>query len=106
MKRQEFQELVYRKVSMIPYGKVATYKQIAWMLGLPQNARQVGQALHNAPDYMQLPCHRVVNGQGRLVPGWQEQRRLLLSEGVLFKENGHVDLIKNVWRFDKNEFES
>lgn len=100
MKKQEFNNLIYHIVSMIPYGKVATYGQIAFMAGMPQCARQVGQAMHNAPEYFELPCHRVVNSKGRLVPGWQEQRSYLLNEGVHFKENGNVDLKQSMWRWD------
>jgi len=98
MKREEFQNLVYHIVSIIPYGKVATYGQIALMLGMPQCARQVGQALHSSPEYFELPCHRVVNSVGRLVPNWYEHRVLLLNEGVNFKENGNVDLKQSIWR--------
>ena len=39
-----------------------------------------------------LPCHRVVNSQGRTAPGWTRQRELLEAEGVLFRANGRVDL--------------
>ncbi len=100
MKRQEFNHLVYHAVSVIPYGKVATYGQIALMLGVPQCARQVGYALHVAPESSELPCHRVVNSKGRLVPGWLEQRVLLESEGVRFHENGNVDLKQSIWKWD------
>jgi methylated-DNA-protein-cysteine methyltransferase related protein len=98
MKRQELNHRVYDIVSIIPYGKVATYGQIALMLGIPQCARQVGHALHHAPDYLELPCHRVVNNAGRLVPGWPEQRIRLTKEGVCFKENGNVELKQSIWR--------
>ncbi len=97
MNREEFYGRVYRIVASIPYGKVATYGQIAWMLELPRNARQVGHALYSAPAYLHLPCHRVVNSSGRMVPGWPEQRELLRAEGVCFKENGNVDLKQNIW---------
>lgn len=99
MKQQEFASMVYRMVSMIPYGSVATYGQIALMLGMPQCARQVGRALHTAPEYLELPCHRVVNSTGRLVPGWPEQRIFLTDEGVCLKENGNVDLKRSIWRW-------
>lgn len=84
---------------MIPYGKVATYGQIAMILGLPNCARQVGRALRNAPDDMSVPCHRVVNSSGRTAPGWPEQIDLLKSEGILFKENGCVDIKNFIWRW-------
>ncbi len=76
-----------------------TYGQIAAKLGKPKAARAVGNALHNNPDPKTIPCHRVVNREGRLAPnfagkGWQEHKRRLLKEGVKFKEGNHVDLEK------------
>lgn len=95
MDRMEFFSQVFEVVAAIPKGKVATYGQIAWMIGAPNRSRMVGQAMHYAPD--ELPCHRVVNSVGRLVPGWTEQRRLLLKEGVPIKANGCVDLKQCRW---------
>ena len=95
-----FYEAVYRLVAQIPSGHVATYGQLAWMLHAPRWARQVGRAMRLAPGGRVLPCHRVVNGQGRLVPGWQEQRWLLEQEGVAFRENGCVDLKRHRWKPD------
>ena len=45
-----------------------------------------------------LPCHRVVNSQGRTAPGWTRQRELLEAEGVLFRANGRVDLSASGWK--------
>lgn len=92
----QFAQNVYNMVRMIPYGKVTTYGRIAVLIGFPNHARGVGKALKFAPEG--LPCHRVVNHQGRLAPGWSEQRKLLEQEGVLFKENGCVDLKRFLWR--------
>ena len=39
----------------------------------------------------------MVNHAGRLVPRWQEQRFLLLEEGVSFKDENHVDMSENQW---------
>ena len=75
-------------------GCVVTYGQIASLVGRPQCSRMVGQAMHNVPEDLHLPCHRVVNSRGRLVPGWTEQRSLLENEGVRFKANGFVDMKK------------
>ena len=47
--------------------------------------------------YGSYPCHRVVNHAGRPVPGWNEQKRLLIEEGVEFKSNGYVDMKKYQW---------
>lgn len=95
MKRVVFYDRVFALVAVIPYAKVATYGQIARLLGAPECARQVGQAMHHAPP--ELPCHRVVNSVGRLAPDWPQQRERLLLEGVSFKKNGCVDLTQCKW---------
>ncbi|NPV91035.1 MAG: MGMT family protein [Firmicutes bacterium] len=102
MKRDEFFARVYQIVKEIPRGRVATYGQIAFILGRPQCSRRVGQAMHYAPDNAGLPCHRVVNSKGRLVPHWAEQKDLLLREGVVFKNSDCVDLKKHRWQIFEN----
>ena len=62
----------------IPKGKVATYGQIARLIGRDKNARLVGKILSYSEFYGKYPCHRVVNYAGRLAPGWKEQKFLLL----------------------------
>ncbi|MGI5825650.1 MAG: MGMT family protein [Bacillota bacterium] len=84
-------------VEEIPEGKVATYGQIAGLIGRPKNARLVGKVLGRAEFYGEYPCHRVVNHAGRLVPGWEQQRELLCSEGVPMKDPHHVDLKQCRW---------
>ena len=95
---KSFDKRVYDIVREIPKGKVATYGMIAFLLGEPRHSRMVGRALKFAPPLDNIPCYRVVNHQGKLVDGWQEQRLLLQSEGVLFSKNGMVDLKKCLWR--------
>lgn len=84
-------------VEEIPYGCVATYGQIARLIGRDKNARLVGKVLSRAEHYGAYPCHRVVNHQGRPAPGWAEQERLLVEEGVTFRANGCVDLKRHRW---------
>ena len=72
--------LIYEILSLveeIPEGCVATYGQIARLIGRDKNARLVGKVLSMAEYYGEYPCHRVVNHAGRLVPGWHEQGELL-----------------------------
>jgi methylated-DNA-protein-cysteine methyltransferase-like protein len=95
MDSKEFARKVYAIVAQIPEGKVSTYGEIALLSGYPKNARHVGKSLKFAPEG--LPCHRVVNAQGRTVPGWTQQRVLLEKEGVLFLEKGRVNLKKCRW---------
>ena len=92
---------IYRAVMNIPAGRVATYGQIAAMAGNGNAARVVGNALHGNPAPGIIPCHRVVNAQGRLAPafafgGDEAQRRLLEAEGVEVTDH-HVDLARFQW---------
>lgn len=99
MNNKEYANRVYEIVLDIPSGSVATYGMIAFLSGHPRRSRMVGRALHHAPDFLNIPCHRVVNCQGRCAPGWVDQKRLLANEGIRFKENGCVDLKKHLWNF-------
>jgi len=86
---------VYETVRKIPLGKVTTYGEIAKHLGL-KDARVIGWALH-ANKSPKIPCHRVVNKEGRLARnyafgGWKKQKEKLLKEGVGFKSKIYVDL--------------
>lgn len=92
-----FNEEVYQIVASIPSGRVLTYGQIAYLLGKPRCSRMVGHAMHCAPEDLNLPCHRVVNSQGRVAPCGVDHRSLLESEHVAFKKNGYVDLEKSGW---------
>lgn len=85
-------------VNEIPYGTVATYGQIARLIGRDKNSRLVGRVLSVAGQYGDFPCHRVVNSVGRLVPGWIDQEYLLKEEKITFKNNGNVDLKKHQWK--------
>lgn len=94
------EDLIYEILSVveeIPEGNVATYGQIAKLIGRDKNARLVGKVLSMAEYYGKYPCHRVVNHVGRLAPGWREQGVLLREEGVSFKDDAHVDLKKCQW---------
>lgn len=84
-------------VAEIPIGRVASYGQIARLVGRPRNARLVGKVLKEAASYGEYPCHRVVNAAGRLVPGWDEQVALLAEEGVKLKDDSHVDMRTYQW---------
>ena len=97
-----FNEKVYQAVCQIPKGKVATYGQIAALLGNVRCARQVGFALHHNPQPGIIPCHRVVFKDGRLTTGFafggmDAQKKLLEDEGVVFNRKGKVDLKEYVW---------
>jgi methylated-DNA-protein-cysteine methyltransferase-like protein len=100
MSRTLDDSLIYEILSVveeIPEGKVATYGQIARLIGREKNARLVGKVLSMADFYGRYPCHRVVNHAGRTAPGWSEQRALLEGEGVRFRDEYHVDIKRFLW---------
>ena len=98
--------LVYEVVREVPYGKVATYGQVALMAGLPGHARLAGYAMFNLPEELadEVPWHRVINSQGRI--SYSESRRgndhrqreLLEAEGVEFSALGRINLRVFGWK--------
>ncbi|MBQ7739836.1 MAG: MGMT family protein [Eubacterium sp.] len=95
-------EKIYEVVKQIPYGRVATYGQVAALAGNHKWSRVVGYALHNNPDPEGIPCFRVVNRFGEpssafAFGGKNVQIMLLENEGVEFID-GRVDMEKYQWR--------
>jgi len=82
-----FQRQVWAALQEIPYGKTATYGEIATALGHPSAARAVGMANNRNPIAIIVPCHRVVGRNGALVGygGGLDRKRMLLEleAGVL-----------------------
>ena len=93
----DFAYEVLSVVEEIPAGRVATYGQIAHLIGKEKNVRLVAKVLSRAEYYGDFPCHRVVNHVGRTATHWVEQPFLLMQESIGFKPNGCVDLKKYQW---------
>ncbi|MEK7521716.1 MAG: methylated-DNA--[protein]-cysteine S-methyltransferase [Patescibacteria group bacterium] len=94
-------EKIRNQAAKIPEGKVSTYGDVAKAVDL-RDVRKVGWALHQNKDTESCPCHRVVNKDGRVAPGYafggpNEQRRRLEEEGVGFIDKECVDLEKYRW---------
>lgn len=92
-------ERIYEVVKTIPYGRVATYGQVAALAGNPRWARVVGYALHVNPDPDTIKCYRVVDRNGRTSKafafgGEDMQKKLLEEEGIVFEKDGSIDLKK------------
>lgn len=96
--RIDFIKTVSEIVSAIPEGKVSTYGDIAALAGFPSYARLVGKTLASIGMDSKVPCHRVVNAQGRPAPHWHSQKTLLESEGIKFRPNGNIDLKEHRWQ--------
>ena len=91
---------VYDIVKKIPYGKVASYGQIAEYCQFPGRARQVGYALAALAKQTttDVPWHRVVNAKGEIsMPSKTKQQNLLEKEGISFKNN-KIDLKNFGWK--------
>ncbi|MBU0755354.1 MAG: MGMT family protein [Planctomycetes bacterium] len=92
---------IYAVVHCIPKGRVATYGQIAALLGRERHARQVGHAMSALPAGSTVPWHRVINAKGELSlrdPYHESlQQKLLEAEGVVFDKNGRISLHKFRW---------
>lgn len=98
----EFAKRVYEVVRSIPRGCVASYGQVAALAGNAHGARGVGFILHRNPEPGVIPCHRVVFANGSVCTGYafggpEAQRERLRAEGVLFLEDGRVDLQRCRW---------
>jgi len=94
-----FRVAVYALVRRIPRGQVATYGQVAALVGRARSARAVGGAMGRCPD--DVPWHRVVNAQGgisrrRRQSGMLTQRIRLEQEGIRLRR-GRVPLVRYQW---------
>ncbi len=107
---QNFYFRVYQAVRRIPKGKVATYGQIATLVGSPRSARMVGWALNVLKPRTNVPWQRVINKEGRITienmrATKDMQAQLLRSEriDVQFREgNWWVDLSSYLWKPDSD----
>jgi methylated-DNA-protein-cysteine methyltransferase related protein len=95
-------ERIYAVVKRIPKGKVATYGQIARIVGRC-TARMVGYAMAAVPEGSRVPWQRVINSQGMISArrhgdGDERQRVLLEKEGVKFDARGKIELAVFQWQ--------
>lgn len=81
----DFQKVVWRELSKIPYGEIRSYKDIAKALGKPNASRAVGTANGRNPIPIIVPCHRVIGSNGKLAGfafGLSAKQQLLDLEGI------------------------
>ena len=104
MENNLFNQTVYLKVLKIPYGKIATYGQIADLIYAYGHARQVGWALRRLKLPSTIPWHRVINSKGEITMRLSRngtdwiQKELLIKEGIKFNAKMKIDLKKYLWR--------
>ena len=89
----ELHRQILEVIALIPYGKVATYGQIAKLAGIPKHARLVGYVLKHLDKESSIPWHRVINSQGKISvmrineKGGNIQQQLLADEGIYLLNN-------------------
>jgi len=99
-------DLIYAIVRKIPYGKVATYGQVAELAGLVGKPRLVGYALYRVTEADEIPWHRVINAKGEVSKSPHRngtdylQQSLLEEEGIEFDAIGKLDLARYRWVAD------
>ena len=97
----DFEDRVKKTITAIPRGKVATYAQIAALAGNYRAARQVVRVLHASSAKDRLPWHRIINSRGGISlkrgRGFEEQKRLLLEEGICIDRSGRLNLEEYQW---------
>jgi methylated-DNA-protein-cysteine methyltransferase-like protein len=98
-----FDQRVYAAVLRIPHGRLATYGQIADLIGAYGCARQVGWALRRLPLPSPVPWQRVVNARGQISfnpsregSDWI-QAELLRAEGIPVDGEGRLPLGRYLW---------
>lgn len=97
-----FRDRVYQITKKIPFGKVATYGQIARLAGNAKAGRAVGLFMKTNPFAPIVPCHRVVASTGKLTGfssgnGITTKKEMLTKEGVIFTGD-KVDMMISLWR--------
>ncbi len=91
---------VYALVKACPPGRVTTYGWIGKAVGYPRGARMIGWIMNESPHG--VPAQRVINSKGELSGSWafgspDLMRQLLEQEGIVFSEDGRVDLKRYGW---------
>src|SRR5438067_3478041 len=91
---------VFALVRACPAGRVTTYGWIGKALGYPRGARMVGWMMNETPGG--VPAQRVINSKGELSGSWAfgspgRMRELLEAEGIVFSDEGRVDLKRYGW---------
>jgi len=97
--RPAFDQAVLQEVRGVPWGRTASYGEIARRVGAPRAARAVGGAVGRCPVSVLIPCHRIIASDGTIGgyggdgpvdrgAGLERKRRLLLREGLTVPDRG------------------
>jgi methylated-DNA-protein-cysteine methyltransferase-like protein len=91
-------ERIYEVIAQVPHGMVATYGDIATIVGGGCDARTVGYALGDMPqEHADLPWQRIVAKEGGISTRGLRQRQLLEAEGIAFDAHDRVIMARFHW---------
>ena len=98
-----YDELIYDYVRLVPLGSVTTFGEIVRVVGNSVQTANVVSALRKVQDITYIPAHRVVTSTGQMSKSFTDggkrgQKKYLKQEGVIVKNN-KVNLNKYCFRF-------
>lgn len=95
-------KLVYKKLLQVPKGKVTTYGELAKAVGLKNGQRAIGKIMNKNPYPAIVPCHRVVNSNGKIggyAYGQNIKTNMLSKEGIKIQNGKILDFEKKIFKF-------
>jgi len=94
--------MVYKKLVQVPKGKVTTYGELAKAVGLKNGQRAIGRIMNKNPYPVIIPCHRVVNSNGKIggyAYGDDIKNKMLTKEGIEIRNGKILDFEKRIYKF-------
>jgi len=95
-------QLVYKKLLRVPKGKITTYGELAKAVGLKNGQRVIGRIMNKNPFPVIVPCHRVVNSNGKIggyAYGQDVKNKMLTKEGIEIQNGKILDFEKRIYKF-------
>jgi len=94
--------MVYKKLLQVPKGQITTYGELAKAVGLKNGQRAIGRIMNKNPYPAIVPCHRVVNSNGKIggyVYGVDVKTNMLRKEGIEIQNGKILDFEKRIFKF-------
>jgi len=95
-------QLVYKKLLLVPKGKITTYGELAKAVGMKNGQRAIGRIMNKNPFPVIIPCHRVVNSNGKIggyAYGKDLKNKMLTKEGIEIQNGKILDFEKRIYKF-------
>jgi len=94
--------MVYKKLLQVPKGQITTYGELAKAVGLKNGQRAIGRIMNKNPYPVIIPCHRVVNSNGKIggyAYGKDVKTNMLTKEGIVIQNGKILDFEKRIFKF-------